>query len=168
MGGSVPGFKFTGYATSDDPEKLGALGDTVFSEGKKYVLVQAHTVCLSDVIPANAVLYRTATANVVTNDTSEGVSNSVNNYCGVAPALDASVPESTSAIKYYFWMQTEGDATVTTNGDDDISAGDLIIAAADGVCNSAASSTVFVDIIGTATADDVNGSDTVVVKLRPV
>lgn len=163
-----PGFSNLDYASQDTPEKLPALGDKAYFDGVEHTFVQVHTACVNDVIAANEVLYRTATSWVVTNDTSEGLSNSVNNYCGIAPQLTASVPESTSALKYYMWMATYGDQVkVKTNGDDDISAGDLIIAAQDGTCNSAASPGP-AEYIGVAAAADVDASNTVLVNLRPV
>ncbi len=66
------------------------------------------------------------------------------------------------------WIQTYGEGTVATNGDDDISDGDCIIPADstgntyDGTCDSvAAGSSPTYKIIGWATADDSNTDDTV-------
>lgn len=163
----APAFGPTKYGSSDDPEKLQALGDVAFFDGKKHKFVQVHTSCTNDVIAANEVLYHTSTENVVTNTLAQAVTNSVNNYAGVAPALTASVPESTSSITYYMWMQVDGRATVKTNGDDDIVAGDYIIASGNGTCDSAlVGATDVARYIGMAAADDVNASDTVAVNLR--
>lgn len=165
----TPGFGKAAYASSDTPEKLGTLGELASFDGVLHRLMQLHTVCVSDVIASGHVLYRTATANVVTNDRSEAVTDSANNYCGIAPQLTASVPESTATVTYYMWVQISGRATVVTNGDDDIVAGDLIIASGDGTCDSvAALSENAANFIGIAAAADVNASDTVVVDLRPV
>jgi hypothetical protein len=67
------------------------------------------------------------------------------------------------------WIQVKGYyATVTTNGDDDISAGDAIIAssAGDGTCDSTAAGTAPVaKVVGWATTADVDANNTVAVFL---
>lgn len=163
------GFSHKRYASSDDLEKLGLLGEITVVNGIPYKLVQVHTVCAGDVIAAGHVLYRTATANVVTNDRSEAVSDSAKHYCGIAPSdLIASVPESTSTKTYYMLMQVGGrHSAVVTNGDDDIAAGNSVIASGDGTCDSTATPEG-VDpcvLIGNAAAADVDASDTVAVDM---
>lgn len=162
----APPFGVAAYGSSDDPEKLTELGtECQFANGHWHKFVQVHTSCTNDVIAANEVLYNTSTTNVVSNTVAQAVTNSANNYAGVAPALTASVPESTSSITYYMWIQISGRATVKTNGDDDIAAGDLIVASGNGTCDSAATPNT-ANYIGVAAAADVDASDTVVVNLR--
>lgn len=173
MGSNIgAGFAHTRYASSADLDKLGQLGEIYWVNGKPYKLVQVHTACTggtANVISAGEVLYRTATENVVTNDRSEAVSDNANHYCGVAPAdLVSAVPESTSSTTYYMLMQVGGrHSAIVTNGDDDISAGDQIIASGDGTCNSEATGTdIKALVIGTAAAADVDASNTVAVDMR--
>lgn len=175
MGSNIgAGFSHTRYASGSDFEKLGLLGEIFVVNAIPYKLVQVHTVCAgvtADVIAAGEVLYRTATANVVTNDRSEAVSDNANHYCGVAPSdLSANVPESTSSTTYYMLMQVGGrHSAVVTNGDDDIAAGDQIIASGDGTCNSEALGTDLKTlVIGIAAAADVDASNTVAVDMRYV
>lgn len=102
------------------------------------------------------VLWATSTTgrDTVTNDVSGG--SSAGKVAGVC--LSAVTKD------YYGFILVRGyyDA-VLTNGDDDIAAGDAVIAGgADGVCDSAASPTVE-NYLGNAAADDVNAADTVAV-----
>ncbi len=170
----TPPFSHKKYASSVDLEKIGQLGDEFSEGGKTYKLVQVHTACVgaaSDVITAGDVLYRTATENVVTNDKSEGVADSADNYCGVAPSdLSSTIPESTSTTTYYMLMQVGGrhDA-VLTNGDDDIAAVVQIIASGDGTCDSAAAGTdIKPNYMGISAAADVDATNKVAVDLRYV
>ena len=168
------GFSHTRYASSADLEKLGQLGAVIVQDGIPYKLVQVHTACTggtANVISKGEVLYRAATSNVVTNDRSEAVTDSANHYCGVAPSdLSAEVPESTATVTYYMLMQVGGRNTaVKTNGDDDIAAGDQIIASGDGTCDSEALGTdLKALVIGIAAAADVDASNTVSVDMRYV
>lgn len=178
-------FKPTQYAKlQDEPEKCALLGEKFEKGGKTYRLVQVHTVCISDVIPSNNVLYYVS-ENVVTNDVSESATGDEDSLAGIAPTLDASVPESTSSATYYMLMQelVRGDfATVTTNGDDDIVAGDYVIAAGDGASNSflvdpatpgaptdgelqALQANVSGRLLGVAMAADVDAANTVSIKI---
>lgn len=170
MGGNVgAGFAHTRYASSDDAEKLGQLGEITRVSGIPYKLVQVHTDCTSDVVAAGHVLYKTATANVITNKKSTAVSNSADHYAGIAPAdLVSSIPESTASTTYFMMMQVGGrHSAVVTNGDDDIAAGDQIIASGDGTCDSATAGTdIKPNYIGQAAAADVDASDTVAVDMR--
>ncbi len=79
----------------------------------------------------------------------------------------AGVAQAAITDTYYGWIQTWGYyATVTTNADDDISAGDAIIGGGDGTCNSTAQDTAPTNkVVGWAVADDVDASDTVAVYL---
>lgn len=82
--------------------------------------------------------------------------------------LVAGVAVSAIADAGYGWMQTRGQDTVTTNGDDDIAKGDAVIASAagDGTADSTAQDTAPTNkVVGWALADDVNGSDTVLTFL---
>lgn len=170
----INGFSHTRYASSADDEKLGQLGQIFVNNGIPYKLVQVHTVCTgaaANVITAGDVLYRTATANVVTNDRSEAVSDHIDHYCGIAPSdLSAAIPESTATVTYYMLMQVGGrHSAALTNGDDDIVAGVQIIAAGDGTCDSAASGTdIKPSFIGIAAAADVDAANTVAVDMRYV
>jgi len=69
----------------------------------------------------------------------------------------------------FAWIQVRGNhQTVTTNGDDDIAAGDAVIASAagDGTCDSTAAGTAPVaKVVGFATAADVDANNTVAVYL---
>lgn len=83
-----------------------------------------------------------------------------NHVCGVFVSVIADAS--------YGWIQTGGQDTVTTNGDDDVALGDAIIASAagDGTADSTAQDTAPTNkVVGWALADDVNGSDTVLVWL---
>lgn len=173
MGSNIGvGFSHTRYASSADLEKLGQLGEIYWVNGIPYKFVQVHTVCTggtANVISAGEVLYRTTTANVVTNDRSEAVADNAEMYCGVAPSdLSAAVPESTSSVTYYMLMQVGGrHSAIVTNGDDDIAAGVQIIASGDGTCDSAALGTALTTkFIGISVAADVDASNTVAVDMR--
>jgi len=164
----TPGCGVTDFASTDTPEKLTGLGEVAFFNGYKHRFVKAHTACLNDIILPGAVLYQIAgNENVVTNLVASSATASVNSVAGIAPQLAANVPESTSSIEYFFWMQClgEGVAIVNTNGDDDIAAGDSIVAGGDGVCDSDSTPDANA-YIGTAMAADVDSSNTVVVRLR--
>lgn len=171
MGGNIgAGFSHKYYASSDDLEKLGQLGEIYRVNGIPYKLVQVHTSCTNSVIAPGEVVYFTATENVVTNTVSAGVSNSVDHYAGVAPSdLAASVPQSVSSgVTYYMLIQVGGrHSAVKTNGDDDIAAGDQVIAIGNGTCDSAAAGTAIKpSFIGSAAAADVDASNTVAVNMR--
>jgi len=81
--------------------------------------------------------------------------------------LVAGVLQAVLTDQYYGWIQTWGYyATVKTNADDDIAAGDAIIGDGDGTCNSTAQDTAPTNrVVGWAVADDVNDDDTVAVNL---
>jgi hypothetical protein len=185
-GGYSAGLPFTPAQFAkiqDEPERVALLGEKFEKNGLTYRLVQVHTVCIADVIASAAVLYFVS-ANVVTNDVSESATGDEDSFAGIAPALTVSVPESTATATYYMLMQepVKGDfATVKTNGDDDIAAGDYVIAEGDGVCNSylvdpanatapsdaelqALQANVSGRLIGVAMAADDNTLDTVLVK----
>lgn len=91
-------------------------------------------------------------AITVTSDVSD---TDINHVAGVLQAV--------LTDEYYGWVQTWGYyATVKTNADDDISAGDAIIGAGDGTCNSTAQDTAPTNkVVGWAVAADVDASDTV-------
>ena len=153
-----PGFALADYANRDEEEeKLPALGAVHFFEasGVWAKVVQVHTACISDgtadVIRSGDVLYQMATTNIVTNDRSEAVTDTPDAFAGVAPQLTANVPESTSTAIYYMWMilKVKGTrATVRTNGDDDIVAGNFVVASGDGTCDSVA--------VGSESAQNIN------------
>jgi len=173
-----PGFALADYINRDEePEKAAALGSVHFFESNLVwaKLVQVDTALMSDgtadVIRSGDVLYQTATANVVTNDRSGAVSDNAKHFVGVAPQLDANVPESTSTTVYYMWMilPVKGTrATVRTNGDDDIAAGDDVIASGDGTCDSTATpgSVNPATLIGKAAAADNDSANTVSVDFN--
>jgi len=81
--------------------------------------------------------------------------------------LVAGVLQAVLTDTYYGWIQTWGYyATVKTNGDDDIAAGDAIIGEGDGTVNSTAQDTAPTNrVVGWAVADDVNDNNTVAVNL---
>jgi hypothetical protein len=92
----------------------------------------------------------------VTSDVSE---TDVNHVAGVL--------QNVITDEYYGWIQTWGYyATVTTNGDDDIAAGDALIGVGDGTVNSVAQDTAPTNkVIGWAIADDVNADNDVAAYL---
>lgn len=81
--------------------------------------------------------------------------------------LVAGILQAVLTDEYYGWIQTWGYyATVKTNGDDDIAAGDAIIGDGDGTCNSTAQDTAPTNrVVGWAVAADVDADDTVAVNL---
>jgi len=177
-------FRPTQFCKSEDqPERMALLGEKFEIEQFTYRFVKVHTLCIGGVIPSNAVLYYTA-PNVVTNDSSESLTALPSSFAGIAWTLDVPVPQSLAGSTYYMLMQEpiRGDMTlINTNGDDDIVVGDLVIADADGVCDSylvdpaAAGAPTdgelqtmqlncTLDAIGVAIVDDDNTADTVMVK----
>lgn len=68
----------------------------------------------------------------------------------------------------YGWMQTKGQCTVATNGDDDIALGDAVIASAagDGTADSTAQDTAPIcKVVGWAAAADSDAANTVLTEL---
>lgn len=88
----------------------------------------------------------------VTNDISDTKSNML-----------AGIQLSVVTDTYYAWYQTWGYyATIATNGDDDIAAGDTLIWDADNAVNSVAAATApTYRIVGSAVAADVDAANTV-------
>jgi len=99
-------------------------------------------------------------AQIVTNDTTDAhgtEANAANYVAGVLPAVVTAGNYGNIIVEGYH-------ATIQTNADDDIAEGDALIADgdADGDCNSTAAGTApIAKILGWATADDVDGDDTV-------
>lgn len=107
-------------------------------------------------LAATEVLYYIdATDHTCTSDLSD---TDINHAAGIAVSVVANGG--------FGWMQVYGHDTVKTDGADDITDGDAIIGGGDGTCNSVAQNTAPTNkVIGWATADDVDGSNTVTVFL---
>ena len=93
------------------------------------------------------------TGFTVTNDESD---SDLNLIAGVMPIAMTDL--------YYGWMQVGGyNATIRTNGDDDIAQNDALIGSTtDGVCNSVAANTAPTNkVLGWAVAADVDADNTV-------
>lgn len=124
----------------------------------KYIQFDNGTGNLTSV--ANQVVYSVVASFAgakVTNDVSD---SGINFIAGITPVALTDT--------YYGWMQIRGQATVNTNGDDDIAAGDALIgtSAADGVCNSVAANTAPTNkVLGWALAADVDAANTVLANL---
>jgi hypothetical protein len=139
----------------------GEVIETVTSTGLKryqYVMYEKGTGAVA-AAAGNLAYYLDGTefdGFTVTSDVSD---TDVNHVAGVLQAV--------LTDEYYGWIQTWGYyATVKTNADDDISAGDAIIGVGDGTCNSTAQDTAPTNkVVGWAVADDVNADDTVAVYL---
>jgi predicted RecA/RadA family phage recombinase len=130
------------------------------SDGTEYRFIRFSDGTANLAATAGQLLYYTTVTTfdgVVTNDVSD---TNVNRVAGVALAgmTDGQLG----------WIQVSGIATVNTDGDDDIAAGDAIIGASgtDGACESVAADTAPTNkIVGFAIAADVNASNTVIVEL---
>ena len=148
--------------THDSPQMtLGDIVRTVDSEGMKeyqYVLWNDGDGLTA---AAGLVAYYLVGANALLSTITTDVSASdVNHVAGVM----LSVPTDGQ----YCFIQKRGYyATVKTNADDDISAGDALIGVGDGTCDSVAQDTAPTNkVLGWATADDVDAADTVAARLE--
>lgn len=135
------------------------LGTYREEDGKGYRFVKVNDSTVT--VAANKLLYHiggtAATAYVVSQDVSDSDRNLV---VGVAQGVIANAG--------YGWAQTKGPCTVATNGDDDIAAGDAVIASAagDGTADSTAQDTAPVcKVVGWAMAADSDSGDTVLTML---
>lgn len=178
----APPFGFATYADQANFEQRGKLGMRLTDiNGNEFELVQVHTACVNDKLAENEVLHYVG-EHVVTNDVSESFSGDEDAYAGIYAGTE-DCPESTSTKTYLCWMQVSGRRYVKTNGDDDIAAGDQIIASGDGTCDSylvaagtpgapsngelqALQVNVSSRFIGIATAADVDASDIVMVQMN--
>jgi hypothetical protein len=119
------------------PGDLGQTREEADSSGQTchYRLYQMHTVLINDALAANEVV-GFVSFGIVTNDISATVDGA--NEPRAVGVATAAIPESTATTTYYGWIQTGGPDTIKTNGDDDIAAGDYLIADAsnDGCCDS--------------------------------
>lgn len=131
--------------------QLYPLGAKREEEGKVYRYVKRNDATVAPI--ANQLAYHVDGAWAVCMDVSDVDRN-----------LVMGVFQSVIANGEYGWVLSKGLATLVTNGDDDISKGDAIIASAsgDGTCDSTAQDTAPTNkIVGWALADDVDGSNTV-------
>ena len=97
--------------------------------------VRADTALTNDAFAANEVVVLShATELEFTNTDATGVGYSNGGSFGAARANSA-CPESTSTRWYYCWVQVGGLATIKTNGDNDMVAGDGFIASGNGTAN---------------------------------
>lgn len=129
------------------------------SNGTEYRFIRFSDGTANAAATAGQLLYYTTATTfdgVVTNDVSD---TNINRVAGVALAgmTDGQLG----------WIQVSGIATVNTNGDDDIAAGDAIIGSStDGACNSVAANTAPTNkVVGFAIAADVDAANTVLVEL---
>lgn len=140
--------------TSATEYRLGEVKADIYGNRYKYTeFADSATYAAGQVLT-----WADATGTKMTNDRSGGSSVS-NRFAG----LCMGVP--TSTLKYG-WAQVSGFyATIVTNGDDDIAAGDSLIVATgtDGACDSvaAATTTVHTLALGHAVAADVDAANTV-------
>lgn len=98
--------------------------------------------------------WKDASAFTVTSDLSDGLGQN----------FPAGIFQGVVTDLYYTFIQVGGVATVTTDGGDDIAAGDAVIvdASVDLACDSVAAATAPTHrVIGFAVAADVDGSNTV-------
>lgn len=123
------GYHKTDPATGSVPSPI-ALGTTVVdrtsSPFKEYMWVQVAQSLTNSTTAANEVLtLKSATTFEVTNDVSTGLDATYPFFAGRA---NAAVPQSTSTITYYCWVQIAGFGTLKTDGGDDIALGELVSA----------------------------------------
>lgn len=131
----------------------------VASDGTRYRFIRFSDGTANNAATAGQLLAFTSTTtldNVVTNDISD---TNINRVAGVAVAGMTDTQMG--------WIQVTGFATVNTNGDDDIAAGDAIIGSStDGACNSVAANTAPTNkVVGFAVTTDVDAANTVIVEL---
>ena len=140
----------------------GQLGMFFEKDGKKFQLVQVHSS--SNNTAANDVMVWSDYDDfVVTNDVSD-----VSATAAVVANRPAGIAAGTITAGNYGFIQVRGPVTIRTNQDDDIAAGDSIIADGDedGQCDSVAAGTASTAVtlaIATAAYDDA--SDTVAALL---
>ncbi len=151
--------------TGEDTDPQTTLGSIHLYNGKLYRYIK-----LVDAIDAVAGSVVFAANAAYTQGTCDYTGGATGPITGV-PCIG--IAAGTITAGKYAFVQVSGVATVNTDGDDDIAAGDIVITgAADGVCESVASASsalnidVYVKIIGTATAADDNTANTVTVKLK--
>jgi len=145
--------------SSSAKEQLGAVRrewSTTDAAFKTYKYVQNSTV--TTIANGTALSFRDTIGQQVTGDISTG-----------KPGLPAGVGIGAVTASYFGWIQCGGyHSAVATNGDDDISKGDIIVldASTDGTVNSvAAASAATYKPVGVAVTDDVNADDTVATLL---
>ncbi len=129
------------------------------SNGARYRFIRFSDGTANSAGTAGQLVYYTSITSfdgVVTNDVSD---SSLNRVAGV---LTAGMTDGKIG-----WIQIGGFATVNTNGDDDIAAGDAIIGSStDGACNSVAANTAPTNkVVGFAVTTDVDANNTVIVEL---
>lgn len=138
--------------------QTGALGQFLEKNGKKYQLVKIDSS--SNALAANDVVsWIDYDDFVVTNDVSDISGTEAN-----AQNFPAGVAIGTGTIGNYVFIQVRGVATIRTNQDDDIAAGDVLFVDGneDGQCNSTAAGTAPVAIpLAVALAVDDDTADTV-------
>lgn len=148
---------FGDLVTATGATPLYPLGTKREEEGKTYRYVKRNDATVAPVSGKLAYSVDSTDPFVVCMDVSDTDRN-----------LVRGVFQSVIADGEYGWIQTGGLCTVSTNGDDDIAKGDAVIASAagDGTADSTAQDTAPIcRVVGWALADDVDGSDTVIVDL---
>lgn len=143
---------------------------TRFTTAREYRLGQQYTDPSSDYLYQygqflDAVTYAAGQPLQRANATSSSVTNDISGGSALTAARPMGICLGVPTQNQYGWFLRKGYyATVVTNGDDDIAAGDAIIyGASDGVVDSvaAATTTVHTRAIGYAPAADVDAANTV-------
>lgn len=159
-------FPVSSVATDITGHTLGNI--YVDKDGKCYALWEIDPALISDTFANNQLAYLKASL-VVTNDVSDAIDGADDPIC--AGVARGALAESTgTTTRRYGLFQIWGRGTVTTNGDDDIAAGDILTidTASDGGCDSIDPDAETIDParlkrgkVGVALADDVNADNTV-------
>lgn len=120
-------------------------------------------------VPVSLVTLTATTNGVVLYCYNNGCTVVTNDISTTKPGIPAGVATGTITDGQYGWIQVGGyHSAVDTNGDDDISKGDFLVGSfrTDGTCDSVAAGTATsAKILGVATADDIDGSNTVAAML---
>lgn len=173
---AIGGFPELPFAVTEVATALDAghvLGNVYAGQnGKLYALWQIDPILINDTFANNELCYLKASLTV-TNDVSDAIDGGDDPVC--AGVARGSLAESTgSTTVRYGLFQVFGRGTVKTNGDDDISAGDMLIidTANDGGCNSLDPDAETTDpgrwgrgSVGIALADDSDSANTVDVAI---
>ena len=119
-----------------NPIQLGTTRyDYTASGPKKYIWAQVAQSMTNSAFAVNEVaVLASASVLEMTNDISDSPTDSNGGAHGGCRANSA-CPASTSTKTYYAWFQIGGFATIKTNGDNDMVAGDYFFPSGDGTCN---------------------------------
>lgn len=139
-------------------------------DGNIYTLYQIDSDLSGDAFAdgQNAVL---KAGNIATNKFANATDTTNPLAIGVSCGAAAESAGATDSTIYYDLFLTDGVKTLLTNGDDDIAADDMLIAADLGLCDSVADNTTITDRIakkklGWALAADVDAANTVSARVN--